>query len=180
MQRPSIAVLMAVLIGWPGVALAHGDVRDSSPAARTRVTKPPEEVILILAEPAAKGSVLIVTDGCEREVSTAIAIRREIVETVIDGGEPGRWRVAVRSISAVDGHVVKEAFTFRVAGKKDCSPGDDATPDDDTDISPDTSSRAPIDNPDPEGSSFPVVPFALGTVAVIAVAVAVRRPWNRS
>lgn len=134
---------------------------------------------MILAEPAASGSTVVVTDGCEREVSSdALDVKREILTAPINEGEPGRWSVNVRSISAVDGHAIKEAFTFRVAGQKDCSQEDDVEPE--TDISPDTSSREPIENPDQEGTSFPVVPFALGTIAVVAVALAVRRPWDKS
>lgn len=181
LKRLSAATaLAAVVLGLSGTALAHGDVRDSSPAAGTVVTKPPREVVVILAEPASDGSTLVVTDGCEREVSGKVDTRRDILQTPIEGGAPGRWTVSVRSISAVDGHAIREAFTFRVDGKKDCSADeDDDVEPDDTDVSPDTSSRAPIDNPDSEGTSFPVVPFALGTVAVIAVALAVRRPWNK-
>jgi methionine-rich copper-binding protein CopC len=175
-----VAATFALLLGLPSTALAHGDIRDSSPAAGTEVTKPPAEVTLLLAEPVAQGSTVEVTDGCEREVSGDLKLTREVVETPIAGGEPGRWLVRLRSISAVDGHAIKEAFTFKVSGKKDCTPedGDDVEPD--TDISPDTSSRAPIVNPDEEDSSFPVVAFALGTVAVVAVALAVRRPWDKS
>lgn len=183
LKRLSAATAFAaVVLGLPGTALAHGDVRDSSPSAGTIVTKPPQEVVVILAEPASDGSTVVVTDGCEREVSGKVDTRRNILQTPIEGGVPGRWMVSVRSISAVDGHVIKEAFTFRVDGKKDCAADedDDVEPDDDTDVSPDTSSRAPIDNPDSGGTSFPVVPFALGTVAVIAVALAVRQPWNKS
>lgn len=175
----TVIALVAALAALPTAAWAHGDIRDSSPAAGTRVTKPPEEVVLILAEPAAEGSTVVVTDGCEREVSGLLDIRRDILETPISGGEPGRWLVNLRSISAVDGHVIKEAFTFNVVGKKDCTAGEGDDIEPETDISPDTSSRAPIENPD-QDTSFPVVPFALGTVAVIAVALAVRRPWDKS
>jgi len=171
-----VAATFALLLGLPSAALAHGDIRDSSPAAGTEVTKAPAEVTLLLAEPAAKGTTVEVTDGCEREVSGDLKLTREVLETPIAGGEPGRWLVRLRSISAVDGHAIKEAFTFKVSGKKDCTPDDEP----DTDISPDTSSRAPIVNPDEEGTSFPVIPFALGTVAVVAVALAVRRPWDKS
>lgn len=163
----------------PGVALAHGDVRDSSPAAGTRVTEPPKEVVLILTEPVADGSTVVVTDGCEREVSGSVETARDILTTPVTDGEPGRWRVNLRSVSAVDRHAVEEAFTFDVAGKKDCT-NDDEGAGLGTDISPDTSSRAPIHNPDDESSSFPVVPLALGTVAVVAVVLAVRRPWDKS
>ncbi len=175
----TVIALTAALSAMPTAAWAHGDIRDSSPSAGTRVTRPPEEVLLILAEPAADGSSVVVTDGCEREVSGPLDIRREILTTPISVGEPGRWLVNLRSISAVDGHVIKEAFTFKVAGRKDCTP-EDGDDEPETDISPDTSSRAPIENPDEEGTSFPVIPFALGTVAVIAVALAVRRPWDKS
>jgi len=175
-----VGATIALLLCLPGAALAHGDIRDSSPAAGTQVTKPPKEVGLILAEPAARGSSVVVTDGCEREVSGALDIQRDSLKTPITGGEPGRWLVRLRSISALDGHATMEAFTFKVGGEKDCTreDGDDVEPE--TDISPDTSSRAPIVNPDEEGTSFPVVPFALGTVAVVAVALAVRRPWDKS
>lgn len=174
----AMLALIAALSAVPGAAFAHGDIRDSSPSAGTLVTRPPKEVVLILAEPAAQGSRVVVTDGCEREVSGGLDIRREIVTTAITDGQPGRWLVDLRSISAVDGHAIKEAFTFNVEGKKDCTNDDDS--DDDTDVSPDTSSRGPIVNPDEEGTSFPVVAFALGTVAVVAVALAVRRPWDKS
>ena len=176
----AVLTLLAALMALPGVALAHGDIRDSSPAAGTLVTKPPKEVTLLLAEPAAEGSTVVVTDGCGREVSTTLDVRRGILETAIVDAQPGRWEVKLRSISAVDGHAIKEAFTFKVAGKKDCATEGGANISPGTDISPDTSSRPPIDNPDEEGTSFPVVPFALGTVAVVAVAVAVRRPWDKS
>ena len=180
LRRLCVAVAGAVgVLSLPSVALAHADVRDSSPAAGTTVTKPPKEVTLILAEPSAEGSTLVVTDGCGEEVSGALDIRRDILETPIAGGRPGRWLVELRSISAEDGHAIEESFTFKVEGQKDCNQGtDDIEPE--TDISPDTSSRPPIDNPEEEGTSFPVTPFLLGTVAVVAVALAVRRPRDKS
>ena len=171
-------VLAMGAVVFPSPALAHGDLRESSPEAGSRVAEPPQEVTLTLAEPAAEGSTVVVTDGCGEEVSGPLDIKRGILTAQIAGGQPGRWLVDLRSISAVDGHVIKEAFTFKVAGK-DCSP-DAADIEPETDISPGTSSRPPIENPDEEGTSFPVIPFALGTVAVVAVALAVRRPRDRS
>lgn len=181
LERLSAVIVAAVVVLSPaGSAHAHGDIREAAPKAGSRVTEPPQEVVVALAEPAAEGSTLVVTDGCGQEVSGAIAIRRDVVEVPIEGGEPGRWKVSLRSISSVDGHLVKETFSFKVAGRKDCSQEGDGEADEGTDISPDTSSRPPIENPDSGGTSFPIVPFALGTVAVIAVAVAVRGPWNKS
>lgn len=173
-----VPVAVATLVlGLETAALAHAGLTDSSPAAGTAVTKPPKEVTALLAEPADQASRLVITDGCGREVSGTPDIRRGLVETPIAGGEPGRWSVRLRSVSAVDGHVIEEAFAFRVLGKKGCAAEDDISPD--ADISPDTSSRAPIVNPDQDSSSLPVIPIALGAVAVGAVALAVWRPWDR-
>src|SRR5688572_29041934 len=105
----------ALLLGLPAAASAHGDVQQSSPEAGAKVAKPPQRVTVTLAEPPSQGSTLVVTDGCERKVSDAPAIQNDVLEAAIEGGEPGRWIVDVRSISAVDGHVVKEAFTFNVS-----------------------------------------------------------------
>lgn len=180
MKRVRAVLALAIgIVSLPSAALAHGDIQDSSPAAGTRVTKPPEQVTLVLAEPAADGSTLVVTDGCGDEVSGALAIRREVLETPISGGQPGRWAVDLRSVSAADGHAIEAAVTFKVAGSKDCSQDAGADIEPDTDISPGTSSRPPIHNPEEEGSSFPVIPFALGTVALVAVVLAVRRPWDK-
>lgn len=140
------------------------------------MTKPPKEVVLTLSEPAAEGSTVAVTDGCGDEVSGALDIRREVLETAITGGRAGRWRVDLRSVSAADGHATRETFTFKVTGRKDCR----GAAGDDTQISPGTSSRPPILNPDEEETSFPLVAVALGAVAVAAVLLAIRRPWDKS
>lgn len=181
LERLSAVIVAVVVVLSPaGAAQAHGDIREASPEVGTRVSEPPQEVVIVLAEPAAEGSTVVVTDGCGQEVSGSLAIRRDVVEASIERGEPGRWKVSLRSISAADGHLVKETFSFKVSGRRDCSQDDGAVPDEGTDISPDTSSRPPIENPDSGGTSFPVIPFALGTVAVLAVALAVRGPWSKS
>lgn len=136
----------------------------------------PREVALVLAEPPASGSSLVVIDGCREEVSGEPIAEGDDYSVAIDGGRPGRWTVRLRSISSLDGHVVKAGYSFTVAGKKDCAT--ESTPGEDETDGADTSSRPPIANTENEGSSFPVVPFVLGTVALVAIAVALRRPSN--
>ncbi len=170
---PALALLLLVAVASP--ASAHGAIARSSPDAGSVVPKPPKEVTLTLAERPGPGSSLAVTDGCGRDASGAETIQRDVFSASITGGSPGTWNVRMRSISSIDGHVVKESFSFKVSGKKDCSPGAGR---EDDDVS--TSSRPPIENPDAGDTSFPIVPFALGTLVLVGVAFAIRRPWARS
>ncbi len=176
LHRVVAAAFVASMLGvlTASGALGHGAIRDSSPAAGTVVTKAPKEVTLILAEPAGPGSTLVVLDGCGVEVSRGESIQRELYSTAIDGGQPGTWKVRMRSISAVDGHAVTAQFSFKVAGSNDCTSAFDAADD------AITSSRPPIDNPDDGGTSFPIAAFAAGTLIVVGLALAIRRPWSRS
>lgn len=169
----AVALLLSTLIP---PALAHGDIVSSSPESGARVKRAPRQVRLVLAEAPAAGSSLTVVDGCGDTVSGEPRRDAENITVAIDGGRPGRWRVRLRSISSVDGHVISQRFAFRVTGRRDCSeePEDASDPADANDDEIDTSSRPPIENEDP-GSRFPIVPFALGTVAVVGVAVALRK-----
>lgn len=173
----SVAVGFVLAAMWGTSAWAHGDIQDSSPAKGTRVAEPPQEVTLILAEPAAEGSSVEVTDGCDLEVSRAVEIERQILTVGVEGGQPGSWTVDLRSISAVDGHLVKESFSFKVAGKKDCSALADPEAGDgeEEDIAGNqTSSRPPIDNPD-QPTGPPILPFLIATIVIVGAAVALRR-----
>ena len=172
-----LAVALALALGavWAGPAWAHGDIQSASPEEGSKVRRPPGEVALVLAEPPAAGSSLLVTDGCKEKVSGEPVADGDNYSVAIEGGRPGRWTVKLRSISSVDGHVIKAGYSFTVGGKRDCS----AEPTPDGEETEDTSSRPPIANPDEEGSSFPVVPFALGTVVLVGIAVALRRPGSK-
>ena len=150
---------------------AHGDVRSSTPAEGSSLRRPPESVLVRLAEPPAQGSDLVVTDGCRRQVSgRSTIVATSNLQAPVSGGQPGRWNVKVRFISSVDDHLVKESFPFTVRGEKDCSPqGSAQDPDDDVELG---DPQPPIEN---DETSFPVVPFALGTGVLIVVAIALRR-----
>ncbi|MFP5351374.1 MAG: copper resistance protein CopC [Actinomycetota bacterium] len=166
-RRTAIALAIFALVLLPAVpGWAHGAIRSAHPAQGSTVGQPPREVSVHLAEPAAKGSTLVVTDGCEREVGGMAQLDGEMLTTPIEDGRAGRWKVKVRSISSADGHVMRESFTFRVRGQKDCSEG---SPDDDVELG---EPQPPLEN---DETSFPVVPFALGTIVVIGLAIALRR-----
>ena len=177
--RSLLTLTVALLLGLPAVAAwAHGDIESAHPAQGSKMAQPPREVSVHLAEPPAQGSTLVVTDGCKEEVGGEPQIDGEMFTVPIDEGRPGRWNVKVRSISSVDGHLVRESFSFTVRGKKDCSseksPGEDDDPDDEVELG---DPQPPLEN---DETSFPIVPFALGTVVLIALAIALRRSGKNS
>lgn len=160
---------------------AHGDIEDSSPAAGVTVRRAPNRVSLDLAEPPAGGSTLVVTDGCNEEVSGEPTIDDDVLSVAVSEGRPGRWRVRLRSVSSVDGHLVRQNFSFRVRGQRDCSAEETPAGSDETAAEDDEvqlgEPQPPLQN---EETSFPFLPFAIGTVAVVGVAIALRRPGRKS
>ena len=171
-------LVTVVLLAIAAPAFAHGDISSSTPEAGARLKRPPRQVRLVLAEPPAAGSDMAVVDGCGEPVSGEAQRDGATLSASVAGGQPGRWRVRLRSISSVDGHLVTERFSFEVAGKRDCNADtkepEEEAPDDET------SSPPPIADPD-EGSAFPLfVPFALGTVLVVGLAFALRRPRDKA
>lgn len=179
-RRGAIALAaLVVLVLAAAPVRAHGDIESAHPAQGSKVAQPPREVSVHLAEPAAQGSTLVVTDGCKDQVGGEAQIDGEMFTIPIEDGRPGRWNVKVRSISSVDGHLVKESFSFTVRGKKDCSPEEsptdgDADQDDEVELG---DPQPPLEN---DETSFPIVPFALGTVVVVGLAIALRRSTNKS
>lgn len=154
-------------------ARAHGVIDNADPARGARVQDPPEAVVVTMTEAPVRGSVFVVTDGCGDEVSQEPQLSGQEVTIPIAAGEPGRWRVRFEALSSVDGHLVEGGYRFRVAGERDCSAPEDPeteAPDDDDQESPPPVAEPPGD----EGSSFPVVPVALGTVGIIGIAVLAR------
>lgn len=175
MRRLSFVFVVVAIAVPAGPARAHGDIEVAHPAQGSTVAEPPREVSVHLAEPAAPGSQLTVIDGCKDAVGSEPRIDGEMFTTAVSGGQPGRWRVKVRSISSIDGHLVRESFSFKVRGKKDCSVAespageDDADPNDEVELG---DPQPPLEN---DETSFPIVPFALGTVVVVGLALALRR-----
>jgi methionine-rich copper-binding protein CopC len=171
-----LLVALVVALGAP-VALAHGDIVNTTPKEGTRVRAVPGVVAVSLAEKPAKGSKLVVTDGCRNEVSGEVVLGGLTLSAPVTDGQPGRWDVKLTSISAEDGHLVEDEYSFRVFGKKDCDGGaDDEPTDDPTDVEL-GDPQPPLEN---DETSFPVVPFALGTLVLVGGALAVRRFGSKS
>lgn len=154
-----------------GTALAHGDLQGTTPAKGSTVARVPQDVEIVFTEAPAKDSRFEVLDGCDRDVFAQESGEGANRRLALTGGEPGRWTVSYRLISAEDGHFTKGEFAFRVSGKRDCTqdevgePGPRETTDD----------QALIESLDPANeSTFPVVPILLAGAAVIVFALAAR------
>jgi methionine-rich copper-binding protein CopC len=154
-------------------AFAHADVEETTPTANSSVGKPPREVKLVLAEPPGPGSTLRVRDGCGGNVVEDVVASEDesTLTAALQRGEPGRWRVRFQSVSATDGHLVKGGFKFRVAGKRRCN-GNERK------VARGPNRERPQEGDprgDESGSSLPVVPLALGTAALVGIALVARR-----
>jgi methionine-rich copper-binding protein CopC len=166
---------MLLLIVAAGTAFAHGGLQASSPEDGARVSRAPRRVSMTFSEAPSKDSVLEVVDGCRRDVVGAISVEGNDLVGAIGEAQPGKWKARYRVISAEDGHLTKGTLSFTVAGKKDCNPngdGDNATevPAGDGD-----ESRGSATPPGDDGSSFPVVPVAVGAAGLVLVGLVVRR-----
>lgn len=167
---PVAALALAVLAG---PAAAHGDIQATDPEELARVRRAPGSVAITFTEAPTAQAVLNVRDGCRRDVTQGIEVTDATATARVAVGQPGRWRVSYRVISALDGHETKGFYTFTVAGRKDCTP--DEPPATGT---PDGGGTRAVETPngdDVTGSSPPVVPIAFGALAVIVLAFIVRR-----
>ncbi len=167
-----VSFVLVGLVAVPAPAHAHGDIQGSDPAPRSTVRRSPRSVAVTFTEAPTAQAVLTVTDGCRRDVTRAVDVTDATATVRVSSGEPGRWRVAYRVISSLDGHQTQGRYAFTVAGARDCTPDEDPT--DDPGLAP-TRAEAPRDREEPAGSGAPVVPIALGAVALVAIALAVRR-----
>jgi methionine-rich copper-binding protein CopC len=163
--------LLALSAGTP--AWGHADVKETTPAMNSRLGKPPREVKLVLAEPPGPGSVLRVKDGCNSNVVEDVVASegQSTLTAALLRGEPGRWRVRFESVSAVDGHLVRGGFKFRVAGKHRCN-GNERK------VARGPNHQGPSGGDlrgDEGGSGVPIVPLALGTAALVGIALVARR-----
>lgn len=166
-----VAALLALVVP-AGPAAAHGDVQATDPEELSRVRRAPRSVAVTFTEAPTAQAVLKVRDGCRRDVTQGIDVTDATATARVAVGQPGRWRVSYRVISALDGHESKGSYTFTVAGRRDCTPDEPQateTPDDDPEA------VATPAGDDVSGSSAPVVPIAFGALAVLVLAFIVRR-----
>lgn len=168
---------VVVLLVLPGVAAAHGDLKGTSPEDGSTVGKVPKEITVALTEPPTQGAEAKATDGCKKKVPAAVSVDGNDIVLSLGGGEPGKWKVSYRAVSAEDGHQTRGSFAFSASGRKDCSPAPDDDPEDDVDAGGDPGI---IDNPDPpdEGTSW-LLWVGAGTLILVAAAFVVRRSAGR-
>ncbi len=165
----SAVAAIVIALALPAAAWAHGNRQVEDPAEGAKLKKPPATITMTLSETPAQGSVLRATDGCGRKVLGEVSVDGSDLVLSVSGGQPGKWNVSYRAVSAEDGHLTHGRYSFSVAGKKDCSQPE--TPADQ--IAGGAGTR--VESDDDEGSSFPLVPFAIGTVVVVVAALLLRR-----
>ena len=174
-MRRALAALagVAALFAMPGIAAAHGDLQATSPEDGSKVGRPPGQITVTLTEPPTQGAEARATDGCKRKVPGAVSVDGDDIVLSLDGGEPGRWKVAYQAVSAEDGHQTRGSFAFTVSGKKDCSRDEPGDSEDEVDAGDDPGI---IENPNPpdEGVSW-LVWVGGGTVLLIGLALVLRR-----
>lgn len=176
MKRSACVLVLALVAVFGGVmpAHAHGELEKADPEPNAHLKSAPSDVTMTFTEAPSNDSVITVTDGCDSSV---------VKQSVVDGndfvahlftGQPGKWHATFRVISAEDGHLTKGAYSFEVAGKKDCSadgpPGKKSPGDHSGGGGPDATENTPDG-----GGDFPVVPVVIAAIALIVVGVVVRR-----
>ena len=164
------AVLLLAFLG--GAAQAHGDLDVTFPKAGSKVGAPIDHLAITFTEAPTSDSAIKVLDGCGGNVVDRLEIEDRVAHVYTAGGQPGKWKVSYRTISSVDGHLVKGSYGLRVSGEPDCSA---PKKDDGPDNPPRAGGNGEPPPDDDEGSSFPTVPVVLGSAVVIGAALLIRR-----
>lgn len=174
-MRMRASVLLAAVLVFNGAlpAWGHGELQGTDPEADSVVKKAPRAVSITLTEAPGPGTQARVADGCNRNIVTDLSRSGETVKLALRKGRPGTWDVRYRAVSAVDGHTSMGTFSFKVTGPKDCSR--DKEPKAQIDGGDDTIIQAD----DEQGGGFPIVPFALGSLVIVGLALVLRRAQTR-
>lgn len=160
-------VLLTLSLG-NSVASAHAVMKSSNPRAYSTIPEIPQNISVAFTEPPAPGTTVHVIDGCTGSVATQVASDDEELDVDIGTANPGRWRVHFEVVSATDGHSRRGDFGFRVRGKSACRTLADHEP---VQLGGrDTQAADPSDS-----GGFPVVPFAIGSIMIIGIALLLRR-----
>lgn len=151
-----------------GVAWAHAERLRSVPEQGTKLDKAPAELSIDFTEPPTGDANLVVMDGCETDVVQELQVQDTSVSASLAEGQPGTWVVRSTVVSGVDGHQTNDSWSFTVKGSKDCSAPSEAT------------DQARDEGDSEDESSLPVVPVAIGAVAVLGIALLLRALTGRS
>lgn len=172
MRLRTVCLGVVALVATCGPAFGHGDLQSTKPERGSTAQRAPKTVRITFTEaPTADGRFEVI-DGCRDDVVAGIDRRGADVELQVKGGQPGRWTVTYRVISAVDGHATRGNFSFKVRGAKDCGVAEPAPTEGDVAQPP------PPAEEEPEGS-FPIVPVLVGGGLVVG-AIVVRLIASRS
>jgi copper transport protein len=110
------AFLAAIAAVWSGgIAAAHAELIDVSPADGEVLDVAPDEVVLTFSEPVSLtgGSVHVLDDSAE-DVATGTAQANETVTTTLPAGLPDGTYTIVWEIVSVDSHRIGGASVFHV------------------------------------------------------------------
>lgn len=115
-----VAAALAVGVGAPDVQ-AHAAYKDSSPAHRSTVSSPPEQVWAEFTEPVQSEARLDIFDPCGARVDRGDPTVTGYRVTVAMSGETaGTYRVAFHVVSSLDGHATQGEFVFTSSGGAPC------------------------------------------------------------
>jgi len=142
-------------------ASAHAEFLDSEPKGGAKLDQAPTRVVIDFSEPPVSAREVVVQDGCRNDVVASAEVEDKQAVAELADGEPGRWRVIYRVVSAVDGHPTDGGFSFRVVDSPDCS-ATDATP-------------PPREERDGGGGSTIIIGIGAATVLLVGAALVLRR-----
>jgi methionine-rich copper-binding protein CopC len=169
-----LCLILLALASAVEVASAHAELVSSNPDGDSVVREIPESVSVALTEPPAPGTTVNVSDGCAQNVAASVRPAGVGLDIGIGEAEPGRWKVRFHVVSALDGHSTTGDFAFRVRGKAKCPEGLEAGNDPDTQLTGGEDPQAGDDLPD-DGLDFPIIPFVVGSLMILAIALLLRR-----
>lgn len=125
----AIAAMVVLLV--PGLAFGHAELETATPADKSTVTEPVEEVAGIYSEAMTpNGSSLVVKDSTGAVVARGTVDPEDDTRMVATPATPlgnGAYRVESTSV-ATDGHVEHATWTFTVAVAATPSPPPEVTP----------------------------------------------------
>jgi copper resistance protein C len=167
-----VAFLVAAGVLPAPPAAGHGEIESTFPKAGSTLERAPDHVLINFTEAPTPDGVVEVKDGCGVNVISQALFDDRVVHIFLRDAQPGKWSVSYRVVSAVDGHETSGGYGFTVAGNQDCSSEGGGR----SGSKQDRGGGGPAagGSSDDDGGSFPVVPVALGSFAIVGIALAAR------
>lgn len=109
--------LLSAAFLFPGLALAHGTMQMSVPAANSTVKAMPEQIMLHFSEPTKITAVSIAREGSKEKQDLKVPSDAKTMQTIAAPKlEPGVYVIDWRGMSG-DSHMIKGSVRFTLAGK---------------------------------------------------------------